>query len=102
MTLDILWTSDFGFWTSTSDVGHNSDSFRTEVRHQTSDFVRLRTSDFGLWTLDISYQTSDCGLWTYFRRRIVALIVRHHTDVKLRTKRLRQFICHTTKTNIHM
>ena len=28
-------------------------------------------------------------------------IVKHRTDVKLRTQRLGQFICHTTKTNIH-
>ena len=100
-----LWFLDFRSWTdirSTSDFGHNSDSFWTDVGHQTSDFVRLRTSDCRLWTLDISFQTSDCGLRTYFRRRIVGLIVRHRTDVKLRTQRLGQFICHTTKTNIHM
>ena len=74
---------------STSDFGHNSDSFWTDIEHQTSDFVRLCTSctsDFKLWTLDISFQTSDCGLRTYFRRRIVAFIVRHRTYVKLQTQ----------------
>ena len=74
--LDILWTSDFGH-------RPNSDSFRpTNFR-----FVRLRTSDYRLWTLDISFQTSYCGLLTYFRRWIIAFIVRHHTDVKLRNQR---------------
>ena len=108
--MDILWTLDFGFWTpgfeqtyvvlQTLDIIH---SFRTDVGHQTSDFVRLRTSDFRLWTLDISFQTLDCGLRTYFRRRIVAfIIVRHRTEVKLRTQRHGQFICHTTKTIIHV
>ena len=76
------------------------------VLGQTS-YIKLRIlSDFvhqtSLWTLDISFQTLDCGLRTYFRRRILAFIVRLRTDVKLRTQKLGQFICHTTKTNIHM
>ena len=108
--MDILCTSDFGFWTpgfeQTYVVLQTLDIIQT-VFVQTSDIKFQILSDFvhqtsRLWTLDISFQTSDCGLRTYFRRRIVALIVRHCTDAKLRTQRLRQFICHTTKTNIHI
>ena len=110
---DIL--STFEFWALDSDLDNiqltdfrlcfqtrTLDIIQTVFRHRTSDFVRLCTSDYRLWTLNISFQTSYCGLWTYFRRRIIAFIVRHRTEVKLQTQRLGQFICHTTKTNIHM
>ena len=96
-----LSTSDFKFWALKLDFG-------CRLRQKTADF-RLGfwiSSDFvhqiSLWTLDISFQTSDCGFRTCFRRRILAFNVRLRTDVKLRTQKLRQFICHTTKTNLHM
>ena len=89
LDLDILWTSDFGFWTTgfeqtyivlqTLDIiqtvfGQTSDSkllISSDFVHQTSDCdFRHQFSDFGLWTSDI-LQTSDCSLHcqTSYRRQ---------------------------------
>ena len=92
----------------------------TDFGHITSDIILRRSADFGIRTLnglltdfqlqisDFQLQTSNfrCYNWTSLsaldNSLNFSLHVRLRTDVKLRTQKLGQFICHTTKTNIHM
>ena len=87
---------------TTSDRLRTVFRLMTDFRRQTptSDFGPR--PDFGFWTSDFEFHTSDLGLVDILQTSDSSLIIRHRTDVKLWIQRLRQFICHTTKTNIHM